>query len=711
MELNTSKKHLKRDPVACILYDFLEQEQEMLKLETAQVYHDFPLYKDEEGGVIETKMLLISQSRGVIVFETSNLRDLATSDELEEVDSRLDQVCSHIMSRLIRNRRLRSGKTELKFSIEAGVYMPALKQRPTDLDIETKILMNNTEVEDFLNGIEQPFIAEDIFQEIMSTIEGAKGLIRPKKRQVEGQPDDSKVYQVLELESEISRFDKQQRHGYVPPLDGPQRIRGIAGSGKTVVLAMKAAITHLRYPEARIVYTFYTKSLYQHIKRLITRFYRQFDDQDPDWDQLKVEHAWGGYTGAGVYFDACRAHDVSPMNFREARARSIKDPFDYACSKLLKETNVKPIYDYVFIDEGQDFGSSFLKLCRGLAEDERFILAYDELQTIWQAKAPAYEDIFGNDDSETTTKQFVDDIVLYKCYRNPKEILVCAHALGFSIYGERIVQMLENKEHWEDVGYKVLKGRFVEGSETEIERPDENSLMTISRLSTLDEIVHVEAYEKPEKEIESVEKGIKGDLAEGLRPDDILVIAVDDRNAKYYLRRIDRSLRAIGIRSNNLHSDMFNLRDFQEEGCVTLSTVHKAKGNEAFMVYIVGVDALFRRQDVRLRNMLFTAMTRAKGWVRISGVGGHAQECVEEVREAKKNFPFLKFTYPSEEELKIMKRDLAESAIRKQVIERKLDEIMELGGEDMSPEELRDLWETHLGKYAKKRKSKKGKKK
>lgn len=708
MELNTLRKHLQRDPVASILYDFLDRNEERLKLKGAQVYHDFPLYKDEEGGVIETKILLISQSHGVIVFETSNLRNLATGDEIAHIDSRLDQVCSHIMSRLIRNRRLRSGKTELKFSIEAGVYMPALKGITTDLDIETKIFMNNKEIEDFLNGIEQPFIAEDIFQEIMSTIEGAKGLIRPKKRQVEGQPNDSKVYQVLELESEIRRFDRQQRHGYVPPLDGPQRIRGIAGSGKTVVLAMKAAITHLRYPEARIVYTFYTKSLYQHIKRLITRFYRQFDDQDPDWDQLKVEHAWGGYTGGGVYFDACRTHDISPINFKEARMRSIKDPFGYACLRLLNETDVKPIYDYVFIDEGQDFGVSFLKLCKRLAEDERFILAYDELQTIWQAKAPSYTDIFGEDDSGKAVGEFVDDIVLYKCYRNPKEVLVCAHALGFGIYSKRIVQMLENKEHWEDVGYKVIKGSFVEGSETLIERPDENSLTTISRLSTFDDIVRSKAYEKPDQEIESVVRGIKEDLEEGLRPDDILVIAVDDRNAKFYLGSIDRRLQTIGVRSNNLHSDPFGLRDFQEEGSVTLSTVHKAKGNEAFMVYIVGVDSLFRKEDVRLRNMLFTAITRAKGWVRMSGVGKYAEQCVREVRQAKKNFPYLKFKYPSDEQLNVMKRDLAASAIRKHEIQRKLDEIMELG-EDMSPEELLDLWESRLGKYGKK--NRKGSKK
>ena len=42
-----------------------------------------------------------------------------------------------------------------------------------------------------------------------------------------------------------------------------------------------------------------------------------------------------------------------------------------------------------------------------------------------------------------------EDVVLHKCYRNPLEVLVCAHALGFGIYGKKIVQMLENEERKE----------------------------------------------------------------------------------------------------------------------------------------------------------------------------------------------------------------------------------------------------------------------
>lgn len=38
--------------------------------------------------------------------------------------------------------------------------------------------------------------------------------------------------------------------------EGPQRIRGLAGSGKTIVLALKAAYLHTQYPDMKIAVTF-----------------------------------------------------------------------------------------------------------------------------------------------------------------------------------------------------------------------------------------------------------------------------------------------------------------------------------------------------------------------------------------------------------------------------------------------------------------------
>jgi superfamily I DNA and RNA helicase len=343
------------------------------------------------------------------------------------------------------------------------------------------------------------------------------------------------------------------------------------------------------------------------------------------------------------------------------------------------------MYDFVLVDEGQDFPVSFLKLATRLAKENRMVFAYDDLQTIFQASPPTPSQIYGADQNDNPVTELTEDTILYKCYRNPREILVCAHALGFGIYGTRIVQMLENQAHWEDLGYKIVQGAFEENSQIIIERPRENSLAIISNAHQISEIVQTAIYNSFPEEIDGVVQRILSDVADGLRPEDILVVVVDDRNARLYLEQISEGLANHNIKSNNIHVDSFGVRDFIRDDHVTLSTVHKAKGNESFMVYVVGVDALFSAYvGPKERNTLFTAMTRAKGWVRVSGIGDSAQVVKDEIDTAIQNFPYMRFQYPSSEQLKVMKRDLAQKDIQKQKIARLIDQA----SEEWTPEEI-----------------------
>ncbi len=685
MEINLDERRLSADRPAWEMIRFLQENDQRLGLEHALLYYDFPILKDADDNVIVAKILLLSPLHGLVAMATLDTASHADAEAaLKQADFELDHVFSLIYSRLIRNRQLRKSRTELLFSANTIIFAPNVHKPPAGDNLEAKLALSTGQLEAILEGFRSQPIPPSDYDELVATIEGAKGIIRPKPRQVEDLGPRSKGVLANKIEFEITSFDRRQRYGAMAILDGLQRIRGLAGSGKTVVLAMKAALTHLRNPEARIVYTFYTKSLYQHIKRLITRFYRQFEDTDPDWLRLHILHGWGGYSGEGVYFNACLANGITPVTLKEAKAAKAKDPFDYACRRLLESADVNPMYDFVLVDEGQDFPASFFQLCIRLADKNRVVFAYDDLQTIFQAATPEIKDIVGVDKKGNPLVELTEDLVLYKCYRNPREILVCAHAIGFGLYGN-IVQMLENREQWEDIGYSVREGQFVEGSHTEIERPAANSLPTISLNQDVDEIVRASVFDTFAEEVDGMVASIISDLADGLRPDDILVIVVDDRNAKSYLNTISAKLAVSGIMSNNIHDDTYGIRDFYKEAHVTLSTVHKAKGNEAFMVYVMGVDALYSTYaGVRERNVLFTAMTRAKGWVRVSGVGNPAASCKEEIESALANFPYLRFSYPSREQLKIIRRDLEERAARKQVAERKLDEVLD----EMTQEEI-----------------------
>lgn len=581
---------------------------------------------------------------------------------------------SLLYSRLIRNSQLRRERGVLAFPVIGIVFAPLVEQQPPGISFD---VYGYRRLEEYFSKPHDKPLVDSTYKELTATIEGAKGIIRAKPRKVDDSVERLKGAIANKVESEIASFDERQKQGGITVLDGLQRIRGLAGSGKTIVLAMKAAQMHLRDPDANILYTFYTRSLYQHIQRLVTRFYRQYDDRDPDWTKLMIMHGWGGHDTEGVYSRACLEHGLSPLSFAQAKTMPGDDEFHSVCQYLLDNADIHRMYDYVFIDEGQDFPASFFRLCLKLAEKERMVYAYDDLQNIWRTITPAPAEIFGTDKAGKSIIGLSNDTILHKCYRNPREVLVCAHALGFGIYGSRIVQMLENREYWQDIGYRVISRKFEPGSEVVIERPAENSLKTISQHYQPNEIVKAEVYNSFDEEIAGVATQIEQDIKEGLRHDDILVVVVDDRYARRYLTSLTKTLAEKQIKANNIHADPYGIKDFYKEGQVTLSTVHKAKGNEAYSVYVVGIDALFASwAGPRERNMIFTAMTRAKGWVSVSGIGQAAETFKLEVEKALQEFPYLKFIYPSKQDLIIMKRDLEEKAVRKLEAERALEKAM-----------------------------------
>ena len=86
---------------------------------------------------------------------------------------------------------------------------------------------------------------------------------------------------------------------------------------------------------------------------------------------------------------------------------------------------------------------------------------------------------------------------------------------------------------------------------------------------------------------------------------------------------------------------------------VTLTTVHRAKGNESVEVFAIGLDALFPLRSSRSgRNKIFTAFTRTKAWLKVSGVGSRVDGFFDEIQKSIQNSPSLKFVVPDTEKIK-----------------------------------------------------------
>ena len=233
-----------------------------------------------------------------------------------------------------------------------------------------------------------------------------------------------------------------------------------------------------------------------------------------------------------------------------------------------------------------------------------------------------------------------------------------------------------------------MVGDLKPGQQVEIDRPEKNSPSSISKRNTIDDLIKCEVLSAANIEIDVVTKSIVNDIQnEGLNPEDVVVMCADDRHARVYFSSLTKSLSKYKIATNDLNATSYSTGDvFTREKAVTLTSIHRAKGNEGYSVYVMGVDALFHRPNVRTRNMIFTAMTRSKAWLMVTGIGEAAASFRQELKKAKRNFPKMIFEYPNETQLKVMKRDLTESA--EQRIERALAGLID----DVSEDEIKKIF-------------------
>ncbi|MFC3959462.1 NERD domain-containing protein [Halovivax cerinus] len=430
--------------------------------------------------------------------------------------------------------------------------------------------------------------------------------------------------------------EQQQEIGMlVPP--GPQQIRGIAGSGKTVLLAMKVARTHAKHPELKIAFTFNSKSLYDQLTALVERFYRRFANDDPNWDTLDVIHAWGGsQAGDGIYYNACRAVGRDHRTVPGARAAfpDQDDLFDASCGELLEAESIPTLYDAIFVDEAQDFGPNFFALClEALDEHQRLVWAYDEAQSLTSLSAPSPTNLFGTDENGEPLLDLRGSYpggaqkshVMRQAYRAPRSVLMAGHAIGMGLEADDgPVQTITRTDGWESLGYEV-DGDFREVGETAtISRPDAHSPHPLHRLPSAKPFVETNAFPTKVSELRWVADRIARDVEAGLRPEQLLVIVLGDRYRDTGGTLLANELESRGLAANRVWRG--DRKTFAVDGAVTISGVRRAKGNEAAAVYLVGLEWIqdddYRESAVHRRNEAFVGITRTRAWCAITGVTG-----------------------------------------------------------------------------------------
>lgn len=241
------------------------------------------------------------------------------------------------------------------------------------------------------------------------------------------------------VKSKIILFDTDQTSFVFKGGPGKKYvIQGLAGSGKTELLLHKLKEIYSNDAESKIAFTCFNKILASSMKSRIPEFFDFMRvEKQIEWNEkLFCFQSWGSGKDpySGIYRYICYHYEIP---FGTYGAGSL----DTHCKKAIKDINNqgelnKKAFDYVFIDESQDFPSSFIELCE-LVTAKKVFVAGDVFQNIFR---PIDESV-----NEA-------DVLLKKCYRTDPKNLMFSHALGMGLFEEPVLRWLKPNE-WDACGY------------------------------------------------------------------------------------------------------------------------------------------------------------------------------------------------------------------------------------------------------------------
>lgn len=588
----------------------------------------------------------------------------------------------------------------------------------TDLD-STSDLLGKIQQTSFLSQGDK--LTAKQWQLLLSVISGTPLYQKPNYRVLSSPESRGKVLQ--KLNQSISKFDQQQeRIGKQIP-SGLQRIRGIAGSGKTALLCQKAAQMHLKHPQWDIALVFFSRSLYSVILDQLNQWLNRFSEKEikfnPSTSKLQVFHAWGAKNQPGLYRVICEGAGVSPLTLQDIPKSDRYQPqraIALACDRLLAQTSIPQMFDAILIDEGQDLlvdEKSNLKTRQPFyqlayqalrpvhptqPQQKRLIWTYDEAQSLDHLSLPTPAEIFGDKLAHLLNGEYSDGIkkteILSRCYRLPHPVITFAHGIGMGLLRrEGMLTGVTHPRDWEALGYEVT-GSFQPQETITLKRPPKNSPHPLPSLWK-GEIIRFQSYPTRREELTALANNILVNLRhEGLRPcRNILVLVLGNGfEAKQLETEVAKFLYQQGIdiylpsapdcNIFDVPSSQRNPNQFWCQGGVTVSRIPRSKGQEADMVYIVGLDQVGKAEaNIYLRNQLFTAITRTRAWITLSGIGDY--RFYDELQAVMRSGDTFRFVYRQPPLREIPITSIGEFLTRYAAGERNFQNI-DLSGADLS---------------------------
>lgn len=469
---------------------------------------------------------------------------------------------------------------------------------------------------------------------VMNVLSGKAFLYTPRRPPAEGADPALLGTQIQSLELGLKHATAQQKALGTADFRGGHRLfRGVAGSGKSVLLALSAAATLTRFreegetlfeaagPPKRVLVACFNKSLVPYLKGKIDDRFGRLAWDKPDAASLTVCHV----ERVIQTLEGAEPALKTGLNFykKPERAKLMAAALD----ALPDDRRHALGYDAVYIDEAQDLEPDEIRLLLRLARPDpktglgTFVVFYDNAQNIYGVRTPVWQDLGVHIVGRT---DFLD-----LCLRNT------AQTLDFAL------NVLVGTDAAE--GLRVATRQFADLQSLRerklIDEPGGAAGRIIPKFAPrTGSPPVVTVYSDRAAEVAGVAGVVRSMVhQQKVEPSDILVLA---RSFKDY-GGLDATLqRAVGpkilVRRVDPKNQQNKLLPLLEEGVLTLSTIYSAKGYDAPVVIVLGAD-VFDAAKIEDRALFYVAATRAKLLLHVTAAkapAGPAQPLLPEIERA-----------------------------------------------------------------------------
>lgn len=359
-------------------------------------------------------------------------------------------------------------------------------------------------------------------------------------------------------EADLIRVMDREQEAMAKSLgDGHRVIRGVAGSGKTLVLVFRAKLLAELWPEDRILVTCYTHSLASQLRELLS-----------DRPRIEVRN-----------LDAIMSEFIKTAGLRHPGYKEDASGAQVATTAIQAQSRVKgQRYRAVLLDEAQDFGTDALKFALGLLQPgcEDFILVADSAQNIFR-RSFSWKSVGIQAQGRTR--------ILRVNYRNTKEILEFAHRFLTAGANLHVDEAPDPEDETAVIPPESAKRRGPQPS--------------------------LQVCDSAEQEISNIVTQVRAWLTADSSPRSVAVLYATHGDGRPF--KLRTALRQSGL-------DAFWLSDPQDRGArdrlnaarepIVMSTIHSSKGLEFPRVVLFGEPKQELDPDSN-RKLAYVAMTRA----------------------------------------------------------------------------------------------------